>query len=199
MWRYAASLILSLLFVPSALAATRKNVLILHEGSRLLPYQFLVSSEIQKDLSSTQFDIQVFEEYLDSWRLIQNPWSAVSALEAKYVGLKFDVVVVDGNAPFQAMLNRPPAFLRGTPVVFVSLPDYDLPSRLPPNITGITVHKEYGANVRLAMRLQPGLRHIYFVQSGLGSNALRDAAVRNELASFRSQLDVVNLRESRRR
>ena len=193
MWRYAASLILSLLFVPSALAATRKNVLILHEGSRLLPYQFLVSSEIQKDLSSTQFDIQVFEEYLDSWRLIQNPWSAVSALEAKYVGLKFDVVVVDGNAPFQAMLNRPPAFLRGAPVVFVSLPDYDLPSRLPPNITGITAHKEYGANVRLAMRLQPGLRHIYFVQSGLASNPLRDAAVRNEIASFRGQLDFVNL------
>jgi signal transduction histidine kinase len=193
MWRCVGSLILFLLFVPGALAATRKNVLILHEGSRLLPYQFEVSSEIQRDLSSTRFDIQVFEEYLDSWRLSQNPWSAVSALEAKYVGLKFDVVVVDGNAPFQAMLNRPPAFLRGTPVVFVSLPDYDLPSRLPANITGITAHKEYRANVGLAMRLQPGLQHIFFVQSGLAPNALRDEAVRNELASFRNQLDIVNL------
>jgi signal transduction histidine kinase len=174
-------------------AATRKNVLILHEGSRLLPYQFELSSEIQKDLSSTQFDIQVFEEYLDSWRLTQNPWSAVSALEAKYVGLQFDVVVVDGNPPFQAMLHHPPAFLRGTPVVFVTLPDYDLPSRLPPNITGITAHKEYSANVRLAMSLQPGLQHVFFVQSGLDSNPLRDAAVRNELAPFRGQLDIVNL------
>src|ERR1700759_2260678 len=94
MWRYAVSVILSLLFVPPGLAATRKNVLILHEGSRLLPYQFELSSEIQKDLSSRQFDIQVFEEYLDSWRLTQNPWSAVSALEAKNVGLHFDVVAV---------------------------------------------------------------------------------------------------------
>ncbi len=193
MWKYAASLILFLLFVSSAFATTRKNVLILHEGSRLLPYQFELSSEIQKDLSSTRFDIQVFEEYLDSWRLSQNPWSAVSALEAKYVGLKFDVVVVDGNPPFQAMLNHPPAFLRGTPVVFVTLPDYDLPSHLPPNITGITAHKEYSANVRLAMRLQPGLQHIFFVQSGLTPNALRDVAIRNELASFRDQLDIVNL------
>ena len=192
MMRYAA-LILCLLFVPPAFATTRRNVLILHEGSRLLPYQFELSSQIQKDLSSTQFDIQIFEEYLDSWRLSQNPWSAVSALEAKYVGLKFDVVVVDGNPPFQAMLNRPPAFLRGTPVVFVTLPDYDLPSHLPPNITGITAHKEYSANVRLAMRLQPGLQHVFLVQSGLDPNALRDAAVRNELASFRSQLDIVNL------
>lgn len=195
MWRYAVSLILSLLFVPSAFATTRKNVLILHEGSRLLPYQFELSSQIQKDLSSTRFDIQVFEEYLDSWRLSQNPWSAVSALEAKYVGLKFDVVVVDGNAPFRAMLNHPPAFLRGTPVVFVTLPDYDLPSPLPPNITGITVHKEYSASVRLAMRLQPGLQHIFFVQNGLPSNALRDAAVRNEFASFRSQLEIVDLED----
>jgi signal transduction histidine kinase len=193
MWRYAASLILSLLFVPSAVAAARKNVLILHEGSRLLPYQFELSSEMQKGLASTQFDIQIFDEYLDSWRLSQDPWHAVSALGTKYAGLKFDVVVVDGNAPFQAMLNRPPAFLRGTPVVFLTVPDYDLPFRLPSNFTGITVHKEYLATVRLATRLQPGLQHVFLVMGGLPSNVLRDAAVRNELASFRDQLDVVDL------
>ena len=60
MWRFAASLILGVLFVPCALAEL-KNVLILHEGSRLLTYQYLLSSEMQKDLASTQFDIQVFE------------------------------------------------------------------------------------------------------------------------------------------
>ena len=195
MWRYIASLIFSLLFVPSALAATQKNVLILHEGSRLLPYQFLLSNEIQMDLASTQFDIQVFDEYLDSWRLNQDLKYAGSALEAKYVGLKFDLVVVDGNTPFQLLLNRPPAFLRGTPIVFLTVPDYDVPSHLPPNVTGITVHKEYSATVRLAASLQPGLQHIFFVQSGLDSNALRDTAVRNELASFRDQLDIVDLQD----
>jgi signal transduction histidine kinase len=193
MWKYAALVILSLLFVPSALAATHKNVLILHEGSRLLTYQFRLSREMQKDLASKQFDIQIFEEYVDSWHLTQDPEYALDVLEAKYAGVKFDVVVVDGNAPFQAMLNRPPAFLQGAPVVFLTVPDYDLPSRLPPNITGVTVHKDYGAAVHLAQRLQPGLRHLYYVEGGLPANALRDASLRSELAPFRNQVDIVSL------
>ncbi len=184
MWRYAASALLSLLFVPSALAATRKNVLILHQGSRLLPYQFLLSNEMQKDLANRQSDIQVFDEYLDSSRLSQDPRYALGALEAKYAGFKFDVVVVDGNGPFQVMLNRPPAFLLGVPVVFVTVSDINVPSRLPASITGVTVHMDYDANVRLARRLQPGLRHIFWVS---------DMTLPNELAAFRNQMDIVDL------
>jgi hypothetical protein len=195
MWRYVATLILSALLVPSALAVTQKNVLILHEGSRLLPYQFVLSSEMQKDLTRTRFDIQIFDEYLDGWRLNEDPLYAVDALEAKYAGLKFDVVVVDGNGPLQVLLNQPPTFLRGTPVVFLTVPDYDLPTNLPANITGVTTHKEYGATVRLASSLQPGLQHIFYIESGLPPNALRDAAFRDELAPFRNQLDIVGLQD----
>jgi signal transduction histidine kinase len=150
---------------------------------------------MQEDLASTKFDVQIFEEYLDSWHLTRDPKYVLEALEAKYAGRKFDVVVVDGNTPFQAMLNRPPAFLQGAPVVFLTVPDYDLPSHLPPNITGVTVHKEYGAAARLAQRLQPGLRHLYYVEGGLPANALRDASLRNELAPLLNQLDVVSLQD----
>lgn len=194
MWRYITSLAL-LLFAPIAIGATRKNVLILHEGSRLLPYQFLLSSELQKDLGSSGFDVQIFDEYLDTWRLKNDPSYAIDALGAKYARLKFDVVVVDGNTPFQVMLNRTPAFLRGTPVVFLTVPDYDLPSTLPPNMTGVTTHKEYGTTVRLATGLQPGLQHLVYIEGGLPQNALRETAVRNELAPFRNQLDIVELKD----
>jgi len=148
---------------------------------------------MQKNLANTKFNIQIFDEYLDSWRLGEEPPYAVTALEAKYATVKFDVVVVDGNGPFQVMLHRPPAFLRGVPVVFLAVPDYDLPLNLPSNITGITTHKEYGETVRLAMRLQPGLRHIVYVEGGLTANAMRDAALRSELAPFQNQVDIVDL------
>lgn len=194
MWRYITSLAL-LLFAPVAIGATRKNVLILHEGSRLLPYQFLLSSQLQKGLGRTGFDVQIFDEYLDTWRLNNDPSYAIDALGAKYAGLKFDVVVVDGNTPFQVMLNRPPAFLRGTPVVFLTVPDYDLPSRLPPNMTGVTTHKEYSTTVRLATGLQPGLQHLVYIEGGLPPNALRETAVRDELEPFRRQLDIVELKD----
>jgi len=195
MWRYTASLAIIFLFVPFAFGATRKNILILHEGSRLLPYQSLVSSELQKNLGKTQFDIQIFDEYMDTWRLRNDPSYAIHALGAKYGGLKFDAVVVDGNAPFQVLLNRPPDFLKGTPVVFLTVPDYNLPSNLPPNMTGVTTHKEYGTTARLAMRLQPGLQHLFYVESGLPSNAQREAAIQNEFAPLRDQLDIVDLKD----
>lgn len=192
MWRYIASLTVVLLVTPFAFGAT-KNVLILHEGSRQLPYQYLLSSELQKDLGKTPFDIQIFDEYLDAARLKQDPSYAAEWIKAKYAGKKIDVVVVDGNVPFQVMLHQPPAFLRGTPVVFLTVPDFDLPSPMPPNITGVAIHKEFGATVRLAMRLQPGLQHLFYVESGLLPNALRNAAVQEDLAPFENQLDVVDL------
>ena len=192
MWRYAVSFMLAVLLAPCAQGATQKNVLILHEGSRLLRYQFLLASEMQEDLSQTKFAIQIFDEYLEGWRL-NEPIYAVDALEAKYAGIKFDAVVVDGNGPFQVMLHHPPAFLRGVPVVFLTVPDYDLPANLPSNITGITTHKEYGETVRLATRLQPDLQHIFYVEGGLARNALRDAAFHSELAPFRNKLDIVDL------
>ncbi len=195
MWRYTASLTILFLLAPFAFGATRKNILILHEGSRLLPYQSLLSSELQKNLGKTRFDIQIFDEYLDTWRLRNDPSYAIHALGAKYGDLKFDAVVVDGNAPFQVLLKRPPAFLKGTPVVFLTVPDYDLPSVLPPNMTGVTTHKEYGTTVRLATRLQPGLQHLFYIESGLPSNVLRETAIHNELAAFRDELDIVDLRD----
>ena len=76
---------------------------------------------------------------------------------------------------------------------FLTVPDYDLPSKLPANITGVATHKEYGATVRLATRLQPGLQHVFYIQSGLPANSSREAAIRNELAPFRNQLDVITL------
>ena len=119
MWRLIRSLAFSLVFVQAAFAGTPKNVLILHEGSRLLPYQSLMSSELEKDLTSPKFEIQVFEEYLERWRLSQD--FSAGALEAKYSGRKFDVVVADGIRALQLLVDRPPEFLRGTPVVFVDV------------------------------------------------------------------------------
>lgn len=191
MLRYTGVLAFYLLFVHSALAAPAKNVLVLHEGSSLLPYQALMASEIRKDLRSTKFDIQIYEEYLDSWRLSRDSARSANALEAKYANVKFDAVVADGDGALWLLLDRTPAFLRGTPVVFLSVPDSSLPKTLPANVTGVTTHVDYGETVRLAASLQPGLEHLYYIDSDPASIDTKPAALRAEFAPFRKQLDVV--------
>lgn len=196
MWRCAVLLIVGFLFAPRALGADQKSVLILHQGSRLLPYQTLLSNEMQKSLVNAPFDVQIFEEYLDLSRLnLDHPKDfsrSARALEAKYGGRKFDVVVADGGVAFQLMLKEAPEFLRGTPIVFLNVPEFDLPVRLPENVTGVVTHLEFGATVDLAARLQPDLQHLYYVNSSLAPKAVKETLLRNDLVAGGHQIEVVS-------
>jgi hypothetical protein len=140
------------------MGAPRKNVLILHEGFELLPYESLMTRKLHEDLSSNaNVEAQIFEEYLDAWRLNRGMSSLAAALATKYAGKKFDVVVADGAGALRLLLNNPPDFVRNTPVVFVSVLDVNLPPKLPANIAGVETHLDMAATVRLAQTLQPDL------------------------------------------
>jgi signal transduction histidine kinase len=161
-----------LLLLGSAAAfAAEKNVLILHEGSRLLPYQAIVSRELQTEIASDKsLDTEVFEEYLDNWRLNMEWSRSASALESKYSGRKFDVVVADGTGALQLVMNHAPKFLRETPVVFVSVAVNAGLATLPSNITGVATHVDYSGTIRLAQALQPDLKYLYYIDSDPYSN-----------------------------
>src|SRR6185312_9385911 len=187
MWRYASALTL---FLSCALAAAQKSVLILHDGSPQMPYHILVSSEMQSDLTSPQFNIQIFDEYLESWRLGRDSARFVRALQAKYTGRKFDVVVADGHESLSLLVSQRLPFLADTPVVFLAVPDFYLPPNLPANVTGFVVHRDYAETARLAMTLQPGLRHLYHLESEPATDPKIDI-VRKQLAPLSSKIDLV--------
>src|SRR6516165_8980864 len=99
MLKLASSVAVVFLLACTAAGEPGKNVLILHEGSRLLPYQEIASRELQKDLTSDKgLIVEIFEEFLDTWRLRADPPELTIALQTKYAGQKVDVVVADGVA-----------------------------------------------------------------------------------------------------
>ncbi len=189
----AISLLATLLLtVSTAMGAARKNVLILHEGSRLLPYQALMAQEMQKDLASRDgVHIEIFEEYLDNWRLNANMARSATALDAKYSGKKFDLIVADGQGALRLLLDHPPDTLRDIPVVFVSVADFNLPPKLPSHVTGVTSHVDYAATVQLARSFQPGLQHLYYIDSEPLSDAHKNEMFQSEFRSLRDKLDIV--------
>lgn len=181
-----------LLLVSAAMGASRKNVLILHEGSRLLPYQVLMAHEMQKDLTSTaSLDVDIFEEYLDNWRLNADMSRSAGALDVKYSGKKFDLIVADGSGALQLLLDHPPDILRDTPVIFVSVADFLLPPKLPSYVTGISTHVDYTETLRLAQALQPGLQHVYYIDSEPLTDTAKNEMLQSEFRSLRNQLDIV--------
>jgi signal transduction histidine kinase len=190
-WKISAMAIAILLLAPGAMGASSKNVLILHEGSRLLPYQVLMARVLQKDLASNaKMHVEVFEEYLDNWRLDLDIPRSANALEAKYSGKKFDAVLADGAGALQLLLDHPPDFLQGTPVVFVSVADFNLPPKLPANITGIATHVDYAGTVRLAQALQPDLQHVYYIDDEPLTRNVKNEMFQNEFRSLLEQLDI---------
>lgn len=181
-----------LFLVSTAMGAPRKNVLILHEGSRLLPYQVLMAHEMQKDLTSgMSLDVEIFEEYLDNWRLTQDMSRAAHALDAKYSGKNFSLVIADGNHALRLLIDHPPNILRGIPVVFVSENDFNLLPDFPRHITGVATHVDYAATVRLAQALQPGLQHLYYIDSEPLAATAKGQILQSEFQAFRGQLEIV--------
>jgi signal transduction histidine kinase len=192
MSRFSHLIAILALSVSLAMGAPRKNVLILHEGFELLPYQALMTDKLHEDLSSNaSVEVQLFEEYLDSWRLNQDMGSLAAALETKYSGRAFDLVIADGTGALRLLANNPPAFLRGTPAVFVSVLHANIPPKLPANITGIETHLGIAATVRLAQTLQPDLEHLYYIESDPLTDVEKDKVLRGEFQPFRGLLDVV--------
>jgi signal transduction histidine kinase len=181
-----------LLLSSTALQAAQKKVLILHEGSRLLPYQAIVSRELQAEIASDDgLDTEVFEEYLDNWRLDADLLRSANALETKYSGRRFDVVVADGTGALRLLTKGPPEFLRGTAVIFVSVAVNEGLATLPSNITGVATHVDYAGTIRLAQALQPDLKNIYYIESEpFSDGAPKNEMLRGEIASLHKGLEI---------
>ncbi len=178
-------------FVAAQLVTTpQKNVLVLHEGSKLLPYQIETSQGLEKALTEDRsLSIDLYEEYLDRWRLDRDEATIAAALETKYAGMKFDVVVADGVAGYWLLQKNPPPFLRGTPVVFLAIAD-PLPKDLLANATGVVSKVDYLGTVQLAARLQPDLRHLYYIVSDGAWDEMLSKKIRETLQPFGNQLEI---------
>ena len=100
------------------------------------------------------------------------------------------MAIADGATAFQLLVERKPHFLRGVPVVFFSMSDLYLPETVPPNVTGVATHIDYARTAQLAMTLQPGLKHLYYVTSDPLEGAEGEMLDR-ELRPFSDKLELV--------
>lgn len=179
----------------SAQAKPVKTILVLHEGSEKLPSNMLVNSQLQDVLvGDSSFEQQLFQEYLDEWRLGRSMPDVAEALHRKYAAQKIDLIVAVGFDPFNMLLSQSAKFFSGIPVVFVSVGDFELPQRgLPKNVTGVTAHADVSGTVELALRLQPDARNLFVVSGSSEYERFLTHALQPQLRSFAGRLNVTYL------
>jgi PAS domain S-box-containing protein len=176
--------------------ALSKNVLVIHEGAIQSPLNTAATSELEQALAADRdVTVQLFHEYLDNWRLTPDTRQIADTLRQKYwLPGKPDVIIAVGTTAVRLMSDYSVTHFGGAPVVFLLNSDrFADPDELPSNMTGISVHFDIAGTIRLALRLHPGTRQVFFVG---GSSQIEQAykdMFRSEAGPLLNGVDVTYL------
>ncbi len=172
-----------------------KNILVLHEGWEKFPVNALVNAEIQDVFSGdSTLEEQVFQEYMDDWRLEVSVEKRAEALHRKYWAKKLDLIIAVGSTPFQLLLSQGAKFFPGVPVLFMMVPDREIPAGgLPRNVTGVTMNPDFAGTVELALRLQPDTRNLVVVTGTADLDRFYANLARQEVSRFAGRLTIAYL------
>ena len=190
-WR-VPSLFLASLFVAlssAALSQTRptKNILVLFFNSQTLPANIIAFEQLRALLEGLpDLDNQLFAEYVDDYRLKNGIPAVAKAIQEKYRGHRFDLVITVGRAPLELAVRYGSSLFPDVPVVFFRMEQRLLLKHLPPTFTGVVNRVDFVGTVNLALRLHPKTQHIFYISGSSPMEGFFRSAAREELAGLTS-------------
>ena len=132
-------------------------------------------------------------EHLDAKRFpdAQNLHRMEAFLVEKYHGRPVDLVIALDNPALAFILDARDKVFRGVPVVFAGVSDFD-PSVLDgqAEITGAIEDHDLGANIELALSLQPGTRQILAVNDYTGTGLAVRRDMEAVIPNFEDRVDI---------
>lgn len=152
-------------FSSSAQVAS-KNVLIVHFGWEKMPLNQIASQTIEQNLTSdSALNVQIFREYLDDLRMeVDQVYLAESIQRKYYPSHRPDVIISVGTSAANLFVKYGASHFAGVPVVFLMVDERFLPmAALPPAMTGVSFQFDFAGTVRLALRLSPDTKNVFFV------------------------------------
>jgi len=168
-WR--AALALSLLAAGAAWAAEPPSVLLIYADPRLVPAIVTIDQTVRSTIESkASSPVRFYSEYLDtSWFAAGHESHVGRALRQKYAGRTFDLIMPCGESALQFALEQRAVLFPAAPMVFCLVEDAALAwTSLPADVTGVTMLRDWAAQVDLVLALHPSTRRIAFI-SGAGA------------------------------
>ena len=189
--------VLSLFLPPPAAAATRRNVLVLHNFNQDHPAIAAYDQGLQEMLvSDARYDIRVSKEFLNLVFFEQSSAylpDAAAYLVMKYSLWKPDVIVMDSSAvPFYRRYLADS--FRDVPLLVPVDADSGNESLASPNTTevvwGVTA-ADIEKNLQLILALRPATRTVYVVLGVSAPERSSAARIAPALAAYANRLDIV--------
>jgi PAS domain S-box-containing protein len=143
-----------------------KRVLVFYEATLSYPGIALIDREIRAALQQSPYNIEFYSETLEEFLLADDvsKRDMGNAYIRKYRYHQPDLIIAEGVASIEFMVNTHDNYFRGVPVVFCgATPEQVKLSKLGADFTGIWFDFEPNKALDMALQLRPGTRHIVVI------------------------------------
>ena len=174
--------------VISAQTTTPKRIVVLYWDNKDFPgnARFEESFKTRLRLGQRQ-DLEYFPEYFELSRFPEEKHISGfrDYLKAKYTSRSVDVVVASADGPLNFLLSHRSDLFPNSPIVFVAN-NPPAPGVLAPwpGATGIHYQNSYRETLDLALRLHPGIEHVYVVSGSPQQDRRYQKAAESELNDY---------------
>ena len=184
---------------PSGIGAEMKpirRVLIFYELGLSSPSVSVLDQQIRAALENSPFQIELYREYLET-TLFPSPAAQREIRQGyirKYRDRSPDVVITLGPSPLRFLVASRELAFKNVPVVFGGLsgdPVKDV--NLDPGFTGVWDRVDPDKTLEVALRLQPGTKHVVVVGGMDAFDLEMEQWYRERLQSYESKLDFIYL------
>jgi PAS domain S-box-containing protein len=197
-WVLLATLVAIVLSYPIAAAPSKqvKRILILNEVGTSYPAINIINDGIQTALQNSPYQLEFYSEYLDTV-LFPDP-AAQQEFRAfyirKYQNRRPDVIITVGPSALRFMLEVHRRAFPGIPIIFC-LPNGTVPGapKLDSDFTGVEIDMAPAETVEVALRLQPGTKHVAVVGGVSDFDRQGQASVKEHLKAFTDQVDIISM------
>jgi signal transduction histidine kinase len=201
LWVALAALAAIFLSQPIAAEPTKeiRRILILNELGTSYPGIVIINGGIQAALNDSPYRLEFYSEYMDTG-LFPDPADQREFRDfylRKYQNRKPHLIITVGPSPLKFMQEVHQRAFPGVPIVFC-LPQGGAPGApaLDPDFTGVENDVTSAKTLEMALRLQPGTKHVVVVNGGISNfDKQQLASIKQDLKAFTDHLDITYMTE----
>jgi PAS domain S-box-containing protein len=189
---------LAFIVLPHSIAAatTRevRRILLLTEAGLTYPAIARISQGIQSALENSPYHLEWYSESMDA-SLFPDPAAQQEFRDfyvRKYRNRKPDVIITVGLSPLKFMQEVHRKAFPGVPVIFYLFPG-NLPETLAidSGFTGVETDMAPAETLEIALRLQPGTKHLVVINGGISDFDKQQLAyIQQQTKGFTNRLDI---------
>ena len=173
-----------------------RRILILNELGTSYPGIEVINQGIQTSLHNSPYQLEFYSEYMDTV-LFPDPAAQQEFRDfylRKYRNRKLDVIITVGPSPLKFMREVHQSAFAAVPIVFC-LPNLTLPGApaLESGFTGVENDMTPAETVEVALRLQPGTKHVVVVSGVSDYDKQQQLEIGRQLSVFSDRVEITYL------